>query len=48
MYCRRNEMIAYIDENFSMGIIPLKLADVLKSDVTLDNIEMASVDVDDI
>jgi hypothetical protein len=48
MYCRRNEMIAFLDDNFSMGIISLKLSDVLKSDETLDNIDMASVDLNDI
>lgn len=40
-------MIVYLDDKFSMGIIPLKLSDVLKSDETLDNIDMVSVDLID-
>jgi phage-related holin len=48
MYCLRNEMICILEDKFTMGIIPLKLSDVLKQDQSLDNIEMASVDIDDI
>jgi hypothetical protein len=41
-------MIAFIDKEFSLGLIPLKISDVLKCEDTLDNIDMESVDINDI
>lgn len=47
MYCRRNQMIAFIDGFCSVGLIPLELIEVTKEE-TLENDDMDSVDLDEL